>query len=180
MQDDEKTQANGLPQSDGAELPALGARTDGPTPACECRISHFDASHQQAAAALINAGLGDRFGFVDPSMNPDLYDIGASFAAGVFLVALDGETVVATGALMPMDEATGQIARMHTKAGYRRRGIASAILAALEEHAVDLAIERLILETNVDWADAIGFYARHGYQTTVVRDGEQHFEKHLR
>ncbi|MEM8766653.1 MAG: GNAT family N-acetyltransferase [Pseudomonadota bacterium] len=143
------------------------------------QIVSFQKRHQQATADLINAGLGERFGFVDTTMNPDLYDIAASFAGGVFLVALDGETLVATGSLMPVDDTTGQISRMHTKAGYRRQGIASKVLSALEARAAELALQRLVLETNVEWADAIRFYAGHGYQPTVVKNGEQHFEKPL-
>ena len=37
------------------------------------RILDFDPAYQGAAARLVNAGLGEHFGFVDESMNPDLY-----------------------------------------------------------------------------------------------------------
>ncbi len=169
MPSEDRTRENAPPPS---EPPESAPRT-------EICLRAFEATDQDAAAALINAGLGERFGFTDPSMNPDLFDIAASFAAGIFLVAFDEQTLVGTGALLPVGDATGQIQRMHTKASHRGRGIGSAVLAALEQQAIALGHERLVLETNVDWPDAIRFYAGHGYRPTAVSNGEQHFEKSL-
>ena len=48
------------------------------------RICDFSRSYQDAAAQLVNTGLGEHFGFIDPTMNPDLYDIGDSYELGDF------------------------------------------------------------------------------------------------
>ncbi len=85
------------------------------------QICDFEPRYQDAAAGLINEGLGDRFGIADPSMNPDLYDIAESYESGEFLLALDDTRLVGTGALMPQDPNTGQIARMHTARGSSQR-----------------------------------------------------------
>ena len=143
------------------------------------RIADFESRYQAEVARLINTSLGARFGFVDESMNPDLYDIGSSYRDGEFLLALDGEQVVATGALVPVDAETAQIARMHTASDHRRRGIATRILAALEQRATARGVRRLILETNLDWADAIAFYQRRGYTETFRNDLGIRFRKAL-
>jgi len=129
----------------------------------EIRIIEFDPKYQNDAANLINTGLGDRFGFVDENMNPDLFDINSSYLDGVFLIALDGELLVATGALLPVTAEEGQIVRMHTHSKFRRFGIATRVLNALEDYAIQQGIDSLFLETNLDWGDAILFYQRNGF-----------------
>ncbi len=129
----------------------------------EIRIIEFDPNYQDDVANLINTGLGDRFGFIDESMNPDLFDIKSSYSDGVFLIALDGEQLVATGALLPITAAVGQIVRMHTHSEFRRFGIATRVLNALEDYANQQDVESLYLETNLDWGDAISFYQRNGF-----------------
>ena len=133
------------------------------------QICEYDPRYQDVAAELINAGLGDRFGLVDPSMNPDLYDIAKSYAEGAFLLALDRGLLVGTGSLMPEGLNVGRIARMHTAIEYRRLGIATQILSELERRARMWGFEQIVLETNVEWADAIGFYVKNGY-TESSRD----------
>ena len=127
------------------------------------RIEQFEPRYQQATATLINKGLGERFGFIDESMNPDLYDIASNYADATFLLAMVNQSVVGTGALISSEPSCGQIVRMHTAANHRRRGIASQILDALEHRATQVGMQSLSLETNLDWDDAIQFYLRSGY-----------------
>ena len=141
------------------------------------RIIEFNAVHQDAAAKLINTGLGERFGYVDESMNPDLFDIKSSYRKGDFLLAFDGDLLVGTGSLMPINEEVGQIARMHTAAEYRRRGVASRLLGALEKLAAVRGMRSLILETNLDWNDASAFYLSHGYSESERNLIEIHYRK---
>ncbi len=143
------------------------------------QIVDFDSRHQNDAARLINTGLGEHFGFVDESMNPDLYDIGSSYRKGDFLVALDGEQVVATGALVPIKPKMGRIARMHTASEYRRCGIATQILNALEQRATTRGFRSLVRETNLDWMNAIAFYMRNGYAELGRNDVGIRFGKSL-
>jgi GNAT superfamily N-acetyltransferase len=143
------------------------------------QIATFSSRYQNDAAELINVGLGEHFGFVDDSMNPDLHDIGESYRDGYFLVALDGEQVVGTGAILPVDTETGQVVRMHTASKFRRCGIATRILNALEQRAAARGFRSLILETNLDWVDAISFYLRNGYAELGRNEVGIRFKKSL-
>lgn len=143
------------------------------------RVVEFDASYQIEAANLINVALGERFGHIDETMNPDLFDIESNFLAGEFLVALAGEQVVGTGALMPLSADQGQIMRMHTASQYRRSGIATRVLKALEDSAIVRGFCSLVLETNLDWSDAISFYQKNGFTEYARNAVEVHFRKEL-
>ncbi len=131
------------------------------------QIIDFDPLYQADAATLINTGLGEHFGSVDESMNPDLFDIEASYRAGDFLLALDGALLVGTGALLPISDEVGQISRMHTAISYRRQGVASRVLETLEKRAHTRGFRSVILETNLDWHDANAFYSRHGFMESA-------------
>ena len=128
-------------------------------------VEPFRASQQQAVEALINRNLLEHFGVLRPELNPDLYDIAASFRAGVFMVAtLADGTLAGTGGLMPEGPGVGRVARMHTAPEHRRFGVATKVLNALETRARSLGYGRLLLETNLDWHEAIAFYQRQGYR----------------
>lgn len=64
-------------------------------------IRRFVPADQTQARELILSGLEERWDKRDDSKNPDLVNIGRSYAAAVFLVACDGERIVGTGALVP-------------------------------------------------------------------------------
>ena len=84
---------------------------------------------------------------------------------GTFLVAwLDGEAA-GCGAVKPLDsDATkGEIKRMYTVPGARRRGISRLLLLALEERAVVLGYAYLQLETGLAQPEAIALYESHGW-----------------
>lgn len=130
--------------------------------------------------ALINQNMGEHFGHVDESKNPDLCDIQDSYRQGVFLVALGADDrVVGTGSLMPEGPGCGRVARMHTSTHHRRLGIARLILCRLEACAKARGFHSVVLETNVDWHDAIAFYSASGYQETNRDEFEIHFVKSL-
>ena len=142
-------------------------------------IERFTRSHQKAASELINANLERRFGFLDVSKNPDLVDIEKFYGNDLFLVAIAERTLIGTGALTRVASTTGQIVRMHTLLDYQRQGVARALLQELERHATHQGFRRLILETNIDWYEAIGFYRANGYAELASTEVEIHFEKFL-
>jgi GNAT superfamily N-acetyltransferase len=53
---------------------------------------------------------------------------------------------------------------MFVTARRRRRGLASAVLAALEEHALRLGYTRLLLETGDRQRPALALYAKRNFQ----------------
>jgi len=83
----------------------------------------------------------------------------------VFLLARDaGGTAVGCGGLRPLDPGSGEVKRMYVEPAARGTGVAAALLRALEDHARDLGISRLLLETGTGQPDAIRFYRREGYE----------------
>ena len=93
-------------------------------------IRLFDPIHQEEARSLVLEGLGEHFGVIDPSLNPDLDNIEASFiaAGNHFYVAEsdDGHVIRTVGLLF--ESGSGRIVRMSVARKYRRRGIAKALL----------------------------------------------------
>src|SRR6185312_4220997 len=137
-------------------------------------VRAFTPTDQDAARALILAGLGERFGFIDETRNPDVDDIAAQYLAHghLFLVAeLVGE-VVGTGALLcESDGATCQLVRVSTRRDLRGQGIARLIIVALLAEARQRQRRRIWVETDVPWHDAIALYERMGFTEYVRRDG---------
>ena len=127
-------------------------------------IDDFSPRHQERAAELINAGLGEHFGIADPTQNPDLFDIASSYRGGCFLVAIAEESVVGTGALIVEAEFVARIVRMHTDKRFRRSGVATRMISELESRAIERGFKEVVLDTGKAWHDAIGFYLSKGYR----------------
>lgn len=131
----------------------------------EVRIRPFAAPDQEAVRRLILRGLGEHWGFVDPTRNPDLDEIMTSYVerGAVFVVAEWADAIVGCGALLRRDRDTSQIVRVSVDGGCRRIGLGRAIVQWLIEQARrrgDIAVE---VETNHDWLDAVGLYRACGF-----------------
>lgn len=135
----------------------------------------FTPADQPAARALILAGLGERFGFIDETRNPDVDDIAAYYLAlgHAFLVAEgDDGALVGTGALLfEPDGVTCQLVRVSVRHDQRRSGIARQIVAALLAQARERGRRRVWVETDEPWRDAIALYERAGFVAYARRDG---------
>jgi|SRR5579871_965700 ribosomal protein S18 acetylase RimI-like enzyme len=140
-------------------------------------IRPFVPPDQQAARVLILRGLGEHFGWIDETCNPDLDDIAATYtgAGHLFLVAERAGTLMGTAALVLADDVRvgrrGQMVRVSVAAEARRMGVGRALVAQLVQAAREHGIERVIVETNADWDDAIGLYQRCGFTIRERRDG---------
>lgn len=142
-------------------------------------IRPFERKDQDAARNLIQDGLAEHWDEVDPTLNPDLNDIGASYECATFLVAwLDGR-IVGTGALVPRSDRVAEVVRMSVAAEYRKQGIGRKILERLSQKAEESGIQRIVLETTSSWADAIAFYRRFGFSVTRHHDGPFGDEVHF-
>jgi len=126
-------------------------------------IRRFVPSDQDAVRDLIIEGLAEHFGATDDRFNHDLDDIASHYAAGYFVVAERNGEIIATGCLVPQGGDLAQIVRMSTAGAQRRKGVGRAILAALIEQARRDGLQRVILTTNEEWEDAIGFYSACGF-----------------
>jgi len=142
-------------------------------------IRPFKSADQPAAKALILAGLVGHWGWLDPDKNPDLDDIAASYADGVFLVAYEEGRLVGTGALLPEGNQVGRIVRMSVDGAKRRKGYGRMLLQALLQQAKELGYSQVVLETTATWLDAIHFYEANGFQTVGELDGDLHFVRKL-
>lgn len=153
-------------------------------------IRAWQGRDQDAAKDLILQGLGERWGWIDPTLNPDLNDIGATFATGVFLVAEipaaevpateAAATLIATGAWLPEDATSVRIVRMSVRRDLRGQGIGRRLLDALLDAAWQRGMPRAVLETTSTWTDAVRFYTRYGFVITHEADGETHMVLDLR
>jgi GNAT superfamily N-acetyltransferase len=128
---------------------------------------------------LILRGLGEHFGEVNEGLNPDLDDIGATFAQGCFVVGWAGDSLVGTGGFLPRSESIAQIQRVSVVLELRREGIGSAIVAHLLDVARARGLERVILETTETWTGVISFYERLGLRPCERRDGNLHLSLDL-
>jgi len=117
---------------------------------------------EEPAASLVGATvaeLAERYGEEDPAIDPDQF----APPRGSFLVALlDGEPV-GCGGVRVLAPGTAEIKRMYVAAGVRRRGVARALLAALETASLELGCPRLRLETGLMQPEAIALYEDAGY-----------------
>ena len=75
---------------------------------------------------------------------------------------LDGEAV-ACGAFRPYDEQSVEIKRMFVWPEHRGKGIARAVLQAVENWAAEEGYQRCILETGQKQPEAINLYHSSGY-----------------
>lgn len=116
----------------------------------------------QALIARLNAELTERY------PNPEDRHFGltqeqVSGSNGVFVVATQDGEPVGCGALRRLDGATGELKRMFVAPEARRRGVGRGVLTALELHARELGLRRLVLETGVRQHEAMAMYERAGY-----------------
>lgn len=142
-------------------------------------IVPFRPVDQVAARALILAGLAERWGTLDESLNPDLADIASAYGSGVFLCVWSGDELVGTGALKRHADGSAEIVRMSVASAWRRRGVGRAIASALLDEARAQGHRRIILETTETWDDAVRFYLGLGFVITHHKNGDVYFALEL-
>ncbi len=128
-------------------------------------IRTFEPCDQAAVRRLILSGLGDHFGRIDETLNPDVDDIMSSYVdpGNHFIVAeIDGE-LVGAGGLVAEGPNLGRIVRMSVAGEHRRKGIGRALLTHLLDSARRRGYSRGVVETNHDWEDAVSFYKSYGF-----------------
>jgi ribosomal protein S18 acetylase RimI-like enzyme len=128
-------------------------------------IRSFSSADQQEVRRLILDGLGDHFSFIDETLNPDLDDIAKHYLerGHAVLVAMSGDKLVGTGALLREAERKGRLVRISVSKESRRRGIGRELVVRLLHVARQRRYRRILVETNHDWYDAIALYQSHGF-----------------
>jgi GNAT superfamily N-acetyltransferase len=135
-----------------------------PVTAIEIRTTRFD---DPVASTMIKAALADlgaRYGGSGDETPVDASEFESP--AGRFLVAwIAGEPAGCGGwRTLAEDDAVAEIKRMYTAPDWRGRGVASAVLRAIESSARDAGKKRAVLETGDRQPEAIALYCKLGYE----------------
>jgi len=111
--------------------------------------------------AELDAELNARYpGEPTNGVEPESFDA----AGGCFLVARCGEAMAGCGAFRALGRDTVEIKRLYVRTEFRGRGIAGALLAALEQEARRRGHSRAILETGTRQPQAVALCERQGYR----------------
>ena len=80
------------------------------------------------------------------------------------IVIFDNDEAVACGAIKELDSKSMEVKRMFTLPEKRGKGLASAILKALEVWSKELGYEKTVLETGKRQIEAVALYQKCGYK----------------
>lgn len=136
-------------------------------------FEELDEHNHAEVRALILRGLGDHWGSIDESLNPDLDDMMSSYACGrtIVLRGPDRE-VLGTGTIVPRAESVAEIVRMSVADSARRSGIGRRIVDELIATATQWGVDVVVLETTSAWQDVVDFYLACGFERTHTANGE--------
>ncbi len=79
------------------------------------------------------------------------------------VVALENGTPLGCGAIKEFEPGVMEVKRMYVMPGHRGKGIATKILAELENWAAELSCSKCVLETGKKQPEAISLYRKSGY-----------------
>lgn len=142
----------------------------------------FDPGDQESVRELILGGMRERWrDAYDPSANPDLDDISATYigrGAQVVVVEIGGD-IVATGMLLPEGGARGRIVRVSVDRAHRRRGFGRQVVEELVRRARRRGMVEVVVRTDTPWTSALALYRSSGFDD-VGRDAtDTHFALRL-
>ena len=126
-------------------------------------IRPFQASDQ----ALIQTFLEDSEADLSVSTPDDYFDdlkaVATAYEGGAFFVAVDGTTLIGIGGLSPK----GEVVRIRVSSTHRRKGVASGILEAILNAAVELKFDELFLHTAESQQAACRLYEAAGFEESA-------------
>ncbi len=95
--------------------------------------------------------------------NPPLHGDELRPPLGVYLVGWEGTDAVAGGGVRQLEPGLAEIKRMYIRPPARARGVATALLSALEEAARTLGCAAVRLDTGPKQVHALRLYRQAGY-----------------
>jgi putative acetyltransferase len=123
----------------------------------------FDSEDASRLVEALDAHLSSRYS-PDQRFGPNLKPQHLAPGLGTFLVARTDGRAIGCGAVRRLDGETFEVKRMYVEPSARGLGVAKQILDRLEADAIALGAHRLVLETGVRQAEAIGLYRQAGYR----------------
>lgn len=96
--------------------------------------------------------------------NPPLSPEELRGPSGAYLVGYEGDVAVTGGGLRHLDQGVAEIKRMFVRPPARSRGVARALLAALEATARELGYQRVRLDTGPKQVHGLALYRSAGYE----------------
>ena len=129
---------------------------------------HFVRSDPEAQAASellaeMREELNDVYETFNRLDNPPLVPDELRGPDGAYLVGYEGTEAVAGGGLRRLDDGVAEIKRMFVRPVARSRGVARALLGALEQTARELGYERVRLDTGPKQIHGLALYRSAGY-----------------
>jgi len=143
-------------------------------------VERYDDADRDAARAVVLAGLEEHWGSLDPELNHDVDDLAAAYPTGTVVVARVEDAVVGVGVIVPAGPGEAEVKRMSVLRSHRRRGIATAVLAALVDVAREWGCRAVVLETTTTWTEAVAFYRGSGFTHTHDEEGAFGSDSHFR
>ena len=126
-------------------------------------VEPFDSVDARRLMAALDAHLRSRYP-PDQMFGPNLHREQVKPGFGTFVIARADGFAIGCGALRRRDTTTSEVKRMYVEPEQRGLGVAKAILEHLEAAARELGTHRLVLETGIYQAEAIGLYRRAGFR----------------
>ncbi|WP_205698621.1 GNAT family N-acetyltransferase [Conexibacter sp. SYSU D00693] len=137
-------------------------------PAPDLVFRHADPEDEPGAALL--RGMAAEIAELYEGLEIDAPDMPAAGpellrpeAGGAFLLGWEGEQAICCGALKRLDDEACEVKRMFVAPDARGRGVARALLRALEDAARDLGYAVARLDTGPRQPHAQGLYEAEGY-----------------
>jgi GNAT superfamily N-acetyltransferase len=124
----------------------------------------IDSADARALMAALDAHLSERYP-PEQRFGPNIRAEQTEAGRGVFLVARVEGRPVGCGAIRLLGGGDAEVKRMWVDPALRGQGVARAVLARLEEKALELGATRLVLETGIHQTEAIGLYRSGGFET---------------
>lgn len=118
-----------------------------------------------------------------PRLNEDLLDISKNYLdkGDMFWLAIDdNDRVIGTIGTKIFSDSDMWLKRLYVKPNYKRQGIGSALLTAVENFAVSKNIKTIHTRFSDNYIEAFLFYSAKGFIETTRSDGLRHFVKSIR
>ena len=103
--------------------------------------------------------------YTDLGILNDMDDVQAHYFnnGGTFLVVLNGEQVLGSGALRKLDEDTAELKRMWLLEAWHGQGIGYRLISKLTHFAKEKGYAQIRLQTSPEQIRALGFYRNIGF-----------------